>query len=257
MNALITGASSGIGETIARRLAAAGHQAALMARRGERVQALATELGRAIAVPGDVGIAEDCETSVGAAVEAFGSLDALVNAAGNWVEEPLAEVGYEDLRAFVETDVSGALQITRAALPMLMQSGGRILHINGLQGLIRARPPVLYAAVESAVRGLCESLRWEAAAQGVHVSLITLGAVASPAPVPVYGGGQRCRLSRDEVADAVCFVLAQPHGVNVDELVLTPLGQKWWFCVCPVKLHCFSLPQYSTCSKATALTTCP
>ena len=62
------------------------------------------------------------------------SLDALVNAAGTWVEEPLAEVSYEDLRAFVDTDVSGALQITRAALPMLMQSGGRILHINGLQG---------------------------------------------------------------------------------------------------------------------------
>ena len=155
------------------------------------------------------------------------SLDALVNAAGTWVEEPLAEVSYEDLRAFVDTDVSGALQITRAALPMLMQSGGRILHINGLQGLIRARPPVLYAAVESAVRGLCESLRWEVAAQGVHVGLITLGAVASPDPVPLHEGGRRCRLSRDEVADAVCFVLAQPRGVNVDELVLTPLGQQW------------------------------
>ena len=110
---------------------------------------------------------------------------------------------------------------------MLMQSGGRILHINGLQGLIRARPPVLYAAVESAVRGLCESLRWEVAVQGVHVGLITLGSVASPDPVPLHEDGRRCRLSRDEVADAACFVLAQPRGVNVDELVLTPLGQQW------------------------------
>ena len=227
MNALITGASSGIGETIARRLAAAGHRVALMARRVERVQALASELDGAVAVPGDVGIVADCEAAVRESVEAFGSLDALVNAAGTWVEEPLAEVSYEDLRTFVDTDVSGALQITRAALPVLMQSGGRILHINGLQGLIRARPPVLYAAVESAVRGLCESLRWEVAEQGVHVGLITLGAVASPDPVPLHEGGRRCRLSRDEVADAVCFVLAQPHGVNVDELVLTPLGQQW------------------------------
>lgn len=227
MNALITGASSGIGETIARRLAATGHRVALMARRTEQVQAIAAELDGAVAVPGDVGIAVDCEAAVRGAVEAFGRLDALVNAAGTWVEEPLAEVSYEDLRTFVDTDVSGALQITRAALPLLLQSGGRILHINGLQGLIRARPPVLYAAVESAVRGLCESLRWEAAAQGVHVGLITLGAVASPDPLPLHEGGRRCRLSRAEVADAACFVLAQPRGVNVDELVLTPLGQQW------------------------------
>ena len=227
MNALITGASSGIGETIARRLAEAGHRVALMARRAERVQAIAAELDGAVAVPGDVGIVADCEAAVRESVEAFGSLDALVNAAGTWVEEPLAEVSYEDLRAFVDTDVNGALQITRAALPMLMQSGGRIVHINGLQGLIRARPPVLYAAVESAVRGLCESLRWEVAEQGVHVGLITLGAVASPERTPLHEGDRRCRLSRDEVADAVCFVLAQPHGVNVDELVLTPLGQQW------------------------------
>ena len=227
MNALITGASSGIGETIARRLAEAGHRVALMARRAERVQAIAAELDGAVAVPGDVGIVADCEAAVRESVEAFGSLDALVNAAGTWVEEPLAEVSYEDLRAFVDTDVSGALQITRAALPVLMQSGGRILHINGLQGLIRARQPVLYAAVESAVRGLCESLRWEVAEQGVHVGLITLGAVASPEPVALHEGDRRCRLSRDEVADAACFVLAQPRGVNVDELVLTPLGQQW------------------------------
>jgi NADP-dependent 3-hydroxy acid dehydrogenase YdfG len=178
-----------------------------------------------------VGNAADCEAAVSSAVEAFGGLDVLVNAAGIWVEEPLHEASYEQIRAFVDTDVSGALQITRAALPELMKDGGRIVHINGLQGLIRVRPPVLYATVESAVRGLCESLRWEAAPHGVHVGFITLGSVAneeapSPDPAPLHEDGKRYRLSRDEVADAVLFMLSRPIGVNVDELVLTPLGQK-------------------------------
>ena len=232
MKVLITGASSGIGATIARRLAADGHQVALMARREEKLREIVTELDGAIAIPGDVGNAADCEAAVSSAVEAFGGLDVLVNAAGIWVEEPLHEASYEQIRAFVDTDVSGALQITRAALPELMKDGGRIVHINGLQGLIRVRPPVLYATVESAVRGLCESLRWEAAPHGVHVGFITLGSVAneeapSPDPAPLHEDGKRYRLSRDEVADAVLFMLSRPIGVNVDELVLTPLGQKF------------------------------
>ena len=230
MNAIITGASSGIGETIARRLAAEGHQVALMARREEKVREIAAELEGAIAVPGDVGKVEDCEAAVRAAVEAFGGLHALVNGAGIWVEEPLHEATYEQIRAFVDTDVSGALQITRAALPELMKEGGRLVHINGLQGLIRVRPPVLYATVESAVRGLCESLRWEAASHGVHVGLITLGSVANeeaptPDPAVLHNDDKRERLSRDEVADAVLFMLSRPTGVNVDEMVLTPLEQ--------------------------------
>lgn len=233
MRTLITGASSGIGETIARQLVADGHQVALMARRTDKVREMAAELEGAIAVPGDVGNAEDCEAAVAAAVAEFGGLDTLVNAAGTWVEEPLHEASYEQIRGFVDTDVSGALQITRAALPELMKDGGWLVHINGLQGLIRVRPPVLYATVESAVRGLCESLRWEAAEHGVHVGFITLGSVANAeAPTPdlqvLHTGDQRDRLSRDEVADAVLFMLSRPDGVNVDELVLTPLRQIFW-----------------------------
>ncbi len=75
--------------------------------------------------------------------------------------------------------------------------------------------------------GRFEAARRVSSGDGDHVGLITLGAVASPDPVPLDEGGRRRRLSRDEVADAVCFVLAQPRGVNVDELVLTPLGQQW------------------------------
>ena len=228
MRVLITGASSGIGETIAEELAAAGHQVGLMARRAERIRALARRLG-GVAVPGDVAAPADCQAAVDGCVQGLGHLDALVNAAGTWVEEPLHRASYESIQDFVQTDVSGALHITRAVLPVLGR-GGRILHINGLQGAIRQRPPVLYAAVEAAVRGLCESLRWEAAEYGVHVSLLTLGSVANaeaatPAAKVLEEEGHRTRLSRGEVAQAALFMLQRPAGVNVDELCLTPLNQ--------------------------------
>ena len=237
MKILITGCSSGIGETIARRAVAAGHRVVLMARRAPLLQALAEELngpapGRAVTSPGDVGNSVDCEQAVKIGLEAFGDLEALVNAAGTWVEAPFAAVTYEEIQRFVHTDVTGTLQISRALLPHLhARGGGHLLHLNGLQGLLRQRPPVLYAAVESAVRGLCESLRWEVAGQGIHVSLLTLGAVANtepddPAPDVLLHQGQRQRLSRGEVAEAVLFMLSRPRGVNVDELVLTPLGQQ-------------------------------
>lgn len=237
MTYLITGASSGIGETIARTLVGEGHAAVLLARRADRLKSLADALNtgqtdiKAVAVSGDVSCWEDCCRAVEVGTEQFGKLDGLVNAAGDWVEAPLAEADVKAIERFIQTDVAGATLITRAVLPVMKsQTSGRIVHINGLQAFIRQRPPVLYAAVESAVRGLCESLRWEAAEYGVHVGCITLGAVANteadnPAPDVLTTENRRDRLSRSEVARAVLFMLSQPEGVNVDELILTPLGQ--------------------------------
>ena len=129
MNVLVTGSSSGIGETVAKSLVEAGHQVVMMARRAEKLKALANDFnangpGRAEAVPGDVGVWADCERAVDVGMKAFGRLDALVNAAGTWVEAPFVEVRPEALQHFIQTDVTGAAQISRAILPAFQKSGG-------------------------------------------------------------------------------------------------------------------------------------
>jgi NADP-dependent 3-hydroxy acid dehydrogenase YdfG len=216
MNVLITGCSSGIGEAIAQRLIIEGHKIVLMARRREKLLSLANELDKKMpgyvqSAPGDVGKQEDCERAVTAGIKSFGHIDALINAAGGWVDKNFIDVTYTDIEQLVKTDVLGATNISRAVITALIRSGGgRILHINGLHGFIRQHSPVLYTTVESAVRGLCESLRWEAVSNGVHVTLITLGSVANdepvdPDPSKLIKNGIRYRLSRKEVADAVLF----------------------------------------------------
>ncbi len=231
MNVLVTGASSGIGEHIAESLASTGHHVVLQARRKDRLEALAERCdGPAIVSAGDVGIWEDCVSAVEAGVSAFGHLDALVHAAGYWVDGLLSEIPPNELERFIRTDVQGALQMTRAIVPHLeSRNQSRVIHINGLQAYIRQRPPVIYTAVESATRGMCESLRWEAAS---HVTLLTLGLTANaeipqPSRDKLWVENRRDRLSRKEVADAVRYILDQPSGVCIDELVLTPLGQQW------------------------------
>ena len=237
MNVLVTGASSGIGESIARALVRADHKVIMMARRKMLLATIANELnaehaGQALVATGDVAQVADCERAVQLGLAAFGHIDALVNAAGTWSDNAFIDTDYEQMREFIDTDVTGAIQISRAVLPSLKNTKGRMIHINGLQGLVRQRQPVLYAAVEAAVRGLCESLRWEVAHQGIHIGLVTLGAVANteayePDSAVLCRGEDRVSLSRYEVVEAVKFMLTRPNGVNVDELVLTPLGQQW------------------------------
>lgn len=238
MNILVTGSSSGIGETVARRFVHAGHQVILMARRNDLLVKIVDELNsggqsNAVVADGDVGVWNDCLRVVETGIAAFGHIDGLVNAAGGWVDDRLDEASATAIDRFIRTDVTGATYITRAILPELRRNrDGRIVHINGLQGLIRQRPPVLYTMVESAVRGLCESLRWEAAAYGVQVGLITLGGVANtesddPDPSVLKNKERGALLSRGEVADAIMYMMSRPKGVNIDEMVLTPLEQKF------------------------------
>jgi len=236
MNVLISGASSGIGAEIGRYLVEKGCKVTLMARRIDKLQALFRELNEikpdsCLVVQGDVSSGKDCQETVSAALDKFSVLDALVNCAGTWVDENFIDASFEQIQDFIATDVQGAAFISRAVLPHMKSSKrGNLIQVNGLQGFIRQLKPVIYTTVESAVRGFCESLRFEVAAYGVHTTLITLGAVASGLTDPfeikkLINSQSRSQLCNMEVAEAVYFILSRPKGVNVDELVLTPLNQ--------------------------------
>lgn len=177
---LITGASSGIGAATAREFARAGAQVALAARRAERLEALAHELGpAALPVPADLTRRADRERLVAETLARFGRIDVLVNNAGlgrlGWLETLAAE----EIEAQVNVNLLALMDLTRLALPpMLARRSGHIVNIASLAGHIGAPTYAVYCATKFGVRGFSEALRREVAPFGVHVSLISPGGVA-------------------------------------------------------------------------------
>jgi short-subunit dehydrogenase len=178
---LITGASSGIGAALARELAREGARLVLMARRRERLDALCTELAPAEAVAhvGDVTRRADLDAAVALAVERFGRLDVGIANAGFGVVGPLAKLGVEDYRRQFETNVFAAIETSKACLPELVKSRGRLVLIGSVAGYISTPNASPYAMSKFAIRAFAEALRPELTPQGVSVTLISPGFVES------------------------------------------------------------------------------
>jgi uncharacterized protein len=212
--AVVTGASSGIGEHTARRLAADGWRLLLVARREERLRALAEEFGAEyLAV--DLTQA-DAPSRVRARVdELWGRLDLLVNNAGAGWRAPFAEGGFENVRRTMELNFDAVVRLTEALLPVLRASApSSIVNVSSIAGRIAMPKGGAYAASKFALAGWTEALRMEEKAGRVHVGLVLPGFVATegmPQTELVRSAKSRWLVSTpDKVADAI--VRAGPGG---------------------------------------------
>ena len=178
--ALVTGASSGLGEATARRLSADGYRVILLARRAERLEALAKGLPGALVLPVDL-LAADGPAKVAAAVDAAGGkLSVLVNNAGIGGRGTFADKGYEGVRKTMELNFDAQLRVTEAVLPALRAAApSSVLIISSVSGKI-ARPGAgAYSASKFALNGWAEALRAEESAHGVHVGVVLPGFIST------------------------------------------------------------------------------
>jgi NADP-dependent 3-hydroxy acid dehydrogenase YdfG len=220
---LITGASSGIGEATARLAAQGGHRLVLAARREDKLQALADELGgpeRALAVRCDVTEWADLEQMVAATLDAFGRLDVAFANAGFGAGRSFLGSTPEHWRSMVLTNVYGAALTIRATLPALKESRGHLLLTGSVAGR-RALPGSLYSCTKFAVTAMGEAARLELDGTGVRVTLIEPGMTDTP----FFDNPVSDALEPDDIARAVMYAVSQPPHVDVNEILVRPTAQ--------------------------------
>ncbi|MGW1728628.1 SDR family NAD(P)-dependent oxidoreductase [Streptomyces sp. NPDC002306] len=179
---LITGSSRGLGRELAEAALAAGHRVVAAARDPETVADLVERRpDTALAVALDVTDADAADRAVAAAVERFGRLDAVVNNAGYANVSSVEDTDLEDFRAQVETNLWGAIHVTKAALPVLRQQGsGHVVQVSSVSGRLAPAPGLAaYVTAKFALEGFSEALALEAAPFGIRVTIVEPGAVAT------------------------------------------------------------------------------
>jgi NADP-dependent 3-hydroxy acid dehydrogenase YdfG len=222
---LITGASSGIGETTARRASEAGYRVALAARSRERLEAMVEELGgpeRALAVPCDVTEWAAQQALVERTLAAFGRIDVAFANAGFGAKRGFLEESPEHWRQMILTNVYGAALTVRACMPSLRETSGHLLLTGSVAGR-KAVPGSLYSCTKWAVHAMAEAARQDLHGSGVRVTLIAPGTVTTP----FYDTPPQDVLEPDDVARAVLYALGQPPHVDVNEVLVRPVSQEF------------------------------
>jgi NADP-dependent 3-hydroxy acid dehydrogenase YdfG len=242
---LVTGASSGFGEAIARSLCARGAAVALVARRVERLVELAADIerqsGTALAIEADITQRSQAAAAVQSAVDRFDRIDTLVNNAGVMFVDAVEEALPEEWDRMVAVNVTGLLNVAHAALPHLLRATeldprrvADMVNISSVAG-IRTGPEVgVYSLTKFGVGAFSESLRQEVGGRHLRVSVIAPGSARTELrshlrPEVQARGHARAALDRLEpgdVADAVAYVVTRPRRVAVNEVVIRPTEQR-------------------------------
>jgi NADP-dependent 3-hydroxy acid dehydrogenase YdfG len=240
--ALVTGASSGIGEATAAALAAEGASVALVARRGDRLRALAERIGeRALVLEADVGVQEEAQGVIERTAGELGRLDILVNNAGVMLLGPIVEAPLEEWRRMLDVNVEGLIHCTHAALPHLLKAAedsprgvADLVNISSVAGRRARAGSGVYNLTKYGIGAFSESLRQEVTARHVRVSLIEPGAVATELsshnrPEIREQIGERFaaleRMRAEDIADAILYVITRPRHVAINEVLIRPTEQ--------------------------------
>jgi NADP-dependent 3-hydroxy acid dehydrogenase YdfG len=243
--ALVTGASSGIGEATALSLADLGADLAIVARRVDRLEDLADRIraaGRScVVIPADVTGEDDARRAVHESVEAFGRLDTVVNNAGLMLLGPLLDSPTEEWRRMVDLNLLGMMYVARAAVPHLLAAADTaprrvadLVNISSVAGRQVRLGSGAYNATKHAVGAFSEALRLEVTRRHVRVSLIEPGAVETELaghnrPEVLRGMEARFadveRLQARDVAETIGFVVTRPRHMAVNEVLLRPTEQ--------------------------------
>ncbi|MDX8515021.1 SDR family NAD(P)-dependent oxidoreductase [Mesorhizobium captivum] len=238
--ALVTGASSGIGEATAAALAAAGAKVAVAARRIDRLATLSSRIekagGTAFAIEADIAKGGDVAAMVDKAASEWGRLDILVNNAGVMLLAPAAEADPDDWRRMIEINLVGLMATTKAALPHLKASKGHVVNVSSVAGRVANPGASGYAATKFGVVAFSESLRREVYADKVRVTVIEPGLVRTELGDHItneeFKAGLEHRLATmealtaEDIANAILYAVSQPPRVNINEILIRPTDQE-------------------------------
>lgn len=233
--AVITGASSGIGEATARALHADGHTVVLLARRADRIDSLATELGnRAVAIRADVTDRDSIAAAAERVRAELGGADILINNAGVMLLGPFSADQREDYRQMIEVNLLGAITTTEVFLPQLKASdAGDIINISSVAGRTARVGNGVYAATKWGINGWAESLRQELLPD-IRVTLIEPGVVDTELPthttheqtkIMVNDLYAEAAVTAEDIAEVIAFTLERPRHLAINEILLRPAGQ--------------------------------
>jgi NAD(P)-dependent dehydrogenase (short-subunit alcohol dehydrogenase family) len=232
-NAVVTGASSGVGQAVAIRLAQQGWRVAILARREAQLKETVAKAGdsgkQILPIPCDIAQESEVRAASEKILSAFGSVQALVNAAGtNAPKRALEVLTFDTYKQIVDVNLTGAFLCTQALLPgMRKQKDGTIVNIISDAGLIaNAKAGPAYVASKFGVTGLTQSINAEERGNGVRACAIFPGDIDTPLlekrPVPPSPDARKNMLTPDDVADCVMLAINLPPRAIVEQLLVRP-----------------------------------